>query len=83
MNLKVEILKTNLYMFILEAKATNESLSGMISGILESFPAFDPEVQAIIIDTFDEMAQEAVRKRDLFDTALAAMKKVQGEAHGG
>jgi len=80
-NLKAEILKANLHMFTLEAKATNESLSGMISDILESFPAFEPEVQAIIMDTFDELAQEAVRKRDLFDTSLAAMKKVQDQAN--
>lgn len=81
MNLKAEILKANLHMFTLEAKAANENLSMTISDIVESFPAFDPEAQAVIIDTFDEMAQEAMRKRDMFDTALAAMKKVQDQTN--
>lgn len=83
MSLKADILRAHLNLFALESRQAREQLQQMMTGILDEFSTMEPEFQEVIIDSLDELAQECVRKRELFDTTILAMKKVQEEAHGG
>ncbi len=83
MSLKAQMLKMQMDLFMLESKQSSEFLQVMMQEIKEHFLEHEPEIQEIIINALDEMAQEMVRKRDIFDTTLADVKKMQEEAHGG
>lgn len=83
MSLKAQMLKMQMDLFMLESKQASEFLQVMMQEIKDHFLEHEPEIQEIIINALDEMAQEMVRKRDIFDTTLAELKSMQGEAHGG
>jgi len=82
MSLKADLLRAHLNLHVAESKQINEEVKQMMQLMIEEFDSLEPEVRTVVLDALDEMAQECVRKREIFETALTTMKNMQEDSHG-
>ena len=78
---EAELMKAHLQVYILESRRNSQYMADMMDLLMAVFPTQAPDIQEVILEALDEFAQESVRKRELFDNTIAAMKKVQAESN--
>jgi hypothetical protein len=77
---EVELMRAHLKVYLLESKQVHTQLTDLMGSLMVIFAELPAEGQDFLIDALDEFAQDAVRRRELFDTTLAAAKKIKENA---
>jgi len=79
---EVELLRAHLKVYLLESKQVNAQLTQLMGELMEVFQELPIEGQDFLIDALDEFAQDAVRRRELFDNTLTSLKKMKDDIYG-
>ncbi len=78
--MQIELIRTQFRLICLQAREQREGLEQFLSSVVEKFGSIDPTVQDLMIEVVDEAAQEGMRVREVYDTALTKMKQIKENA---